>query len=217
MSKYTTIIFDLDGTLLNTLDDLRDSLNRTLEKFGRPQHTLDEVRTYVGNGIKKMLERALENGAEDEQFDAMLSELMADYSKNSAVKTAPYPGLCELLATLKKAQKKIAVVSNKPDSAVKELVPFYFGDVMDAAIGESASVSPKPAPDSVFEALRQLGTDASSAVYVGDSEVDYMTAVNSGLPCISVAWGFRTAQFLRELGSEQIVFTAQELEALLLS
>lgn len=215
MSKYSTVIFDLDGTLLNTLDDLHDSLNRILEKYGRPQHTLDEVRSYVGNGIKKMLERALEKGLDDDQFDSMLSDLMADYSKNSAVKTAPYPGVCDLLGKLRESGKKIAVVSNKPDPAVKELVPFYFGDVMDAAIGESPSVAAKPAPDSVYEALRQLSVGKEGAVYIGDSEVDYMTAVNSGLPCISVAWGFRTEEFLRELGSKTIVSDAEELAQLL--
>lgn len=216
MDKFSTIIFDLDGTLLNTLEDLRDSLNRTLEKYGRPQHTLDEVRFYVGNGIKKMAERALEKGLEDEQFDSILADLTADYSKNSAVKTAPYPGVCELLRKLKESGKKIAVVSNKPDPAVKKLVPFYFGDVMDAAIGESPSVAPKPAPDSVFEALRLLGAGTEGAVYIGDSEVDYNTAVNAGLPCISVAWGFRTEEFLRDLGAEQIVLSVDELESVLL-
>lgn len=192
------IVFDLDGTLLNTLEDLADSTNYALKKFNYPQRSLDEIRDFVGNGVKLLIERAIPRGSENPDFESCLNIFKEHYSKNMYNKTRPYPGILEMLQNLRQRGCKIAVVSNKFDTAVKELCIKYFESLIDVAIGENeaAGISKKPAPDTVFKAIFELGATVSDAVYVGDSDVDIQTAQNSFIPCISVTWGFRSREFL---------------------
>lgn len=212
-----TVIFDLDGTLLDTLEDLTDSVNYAMEKFGFPVHSIEEVRTFLGNGAPTLLERSIPQGVENPAYEASLAAFKAHYAEHCEDKTAPYDGVPEMLAALKEQGYRLAVVSNKFDGAVKKLCKKYFGEVITVAIGESAEVRRKPAPDTVYRALRELGSDASRAVYVGDSEVDIRTAKNASLPCISVTWGFRTEEKLRSEGAceERLIRTPQALVPLL--
>lgn len=198
---YSTVIFDLDGTLLDTLDDLADAANTALTAHGYPARTREEVCAFVGNGVRRLIERAIPGGAENPDCEAVLADFKAAYSACCRNKTAPYPGIVGLLSRLRDGGVRIAVVSNKFDAAVRDLCAHYFGDLVPVAVGECDNVRKKPAPDAVFEALRRLGADASDAVYVGDSDVDILTARNAGLPCISVTWGFRTRGFLTAHGA----------------
>lgn len=208
---FDTVIFDLDGTLLNTLEDLADSTNYALSVSGYPTRTLEEIRTFVGNGIARLLDRAVPEGTDAAATAACLERFRAHYMLNMENKTAPYPGVPELLRRLKDQGCRMGIVSNKFDGAVKGLAQAYFEGLLPVAIGESKSVARKPAPDTVFRALSELGAGAESAVYVGDSEVDLETARNAGLPCISVSWGFRDAELLRQRGAERIVDDAAAL------
>ncbi|MDD6174123.1 MAG: HAD family hydrolase [Elusimicrobiaceae bacterium] len=196
------IIFDMDGTILNTLDDLAASVNYALRRMGWPARGKDEIRKALGNGVKVLIEKSLPPEAAPEEVLKCVAEFKAYYSKNMYVKTAPYPGIKELFEALKARGCRLAVVSNKFDSAVQELCDIYFKGVFEVAIGESPEVRKKPAPDSVFKALKELKADKKDAVYIGDSEVDYNTALNSGLPCICVTWGFRDAAELEKLGAK---------------
>lgn len=198
-----TIIFDLDGTLLNTLEDLTDSVNYAMEKFGFPVHTIEEIRSFVGNGAPKLIERSIPQGTENPSYEAVLAAFKEHYAAHCEDKTKPYEGVMELLAQLKEKGCRMAVVSNKFDGAVKRLCKKYFGSYLETAIGESADVKRKPAPDTVYRALHELSCDGSRAVYVGDSEVDIQTAKNASLPCISVTWGFRTKEQLKAAGAEE--------------
>ena len=216
MYPYDTVIFDLDGTLLNTLQDLADSTNYALALQGMPARTLEEVRRFVGNGVGRLIHRAVPEGTPEEVEARVLADFRAHYTLNMEHKTAPYPGVLPLRARLGQAGIRTAVVSNKFDSAVKGLCHAYFGTRIPVAIGESQGVARKPAPDTVFRALEELGAGTGRAVYVGDSDVDIQTAANAGLPCLSVSWGFRDAEFLTAHGAQRIVDTPQALEALLL-
>lgn len=209
--SYSTYIFDLDGTLLNTLEDLTASTNYALRKHGMPEHPVDDVRRFVGNGVKKLIERAVPGGIGNPRFEATLETFRAHYLEHSLDTTRPYPGVAELLRTLSMQGKNIAVVSNKFYAATQELCAHFFGDYVKVAIGERENIRKKPAPDTVVEALRQLGVTAEGAVYVGDSEVDVATARNSGLPCISVLWGFRDKDFLAENGATRFVESPGEI------
>lgn len=209
--KYDTIIFDLDGTLLNTLDDLRDSLNVVLTGHGYPARTLDEVRRFVGNGVRKLIMRALPEGFTEDELNLCENEFRKQYKDNMQNKTMPYDGIIELLAKLKSLNYKLAIVSNKFDAAVKGLSKDYFGDLITVAIGESEGVRRKPAPDSVYKAIEELGSDLSHAIYVGDSETDAETAKNAGIPCIGVTWGFRSREILESCGVEYIVNKPEEI------
>ncbi len=204
------MIFDMDGTLLNTLDDLTDSVNYVLRKHGFPKRTRQEVKSFVGNGITPLLERSLPNGR-IANFDILLSEYVAHYRANMQNKTAPYPGILSLLKKLTEKGFHLAVVSNKIDKAVRDLNQKYFGSYISVAIGESDSIKKKPAPDSVFNALRRLHADAAAAVYVGDSEVDIKTAQNAGLISIGVSWGFRDKSVLSAAGADYIIDAPEEL------
>jgi len=215
-SPYRTAVFDLDGTLLDTLDDLADSVNFALALNGMPQRSREEVRRFVGNGVARLIHLAVPEGTDAAQEAKCLAEFQAHYLKNMEHKTAPYPGVLELLEALADAGVARAVVSNKFDGAVKGLCRGYFGARIPVAIGESQQVARKPAPDTVFRALAELGADPAGAVYIGDSDVDIQTARNAGLPCISVSWGFRSRDFLTEHGAEPIVDTIAELQALLM-
>lgn len=203
--KYDTYIFDLDGTLLNTLRDLADSCNYALRKNGMPERTLDEVRKFVGNGVKKLMERAIPGGIDNPAFEKTYEDFRKYYLVHSLDTTMPYDGMMPVLKRLKTAGKNIAVVSNKFYAATQELCQHFFCEYVQVAIGERDNIRKKPAPDTVNEALRQLGVSQDGAVYIGDSDVDIMTAKNSGLPCISVLWGFRDEKFLLEHGATTLI------------
>ncbi len=205
------VIFDLDGTLLNTLEDLKDSTNYALQKFGFPQRTLDEVRSFVGNGLRMLIVRAVPTGTEDAVIDAVLQTMKLHYAENYHNKTRPYDGIEALLMRLKAEGYPMAIVSNKADLVVALLRKLYFDTLIPVAVGETEGVLRKPAPDMVVEGLRRLGLPGAKAVYVGDSEVDLQTARNAGLPCLSVTWGFRSIQQLKEAGAQHLVHTPEEL------
>ena len=215
IKNYDTIVFDLDGTLIDTLEDLKDSVNYAMNVYGFPERSLEEIRTFVGNGVGKLIERAIPDGIENPLYKECLKVFQDHYSKNMQNKTAPYNGIKELLAELKDRGFKMAVVSNKFDSAVKKLVKEFFGDYIKVAIGESENVSRKPAPDTVIKALAELGSAPDKAVYVGDSEVDVMTAKNSKLTCIGVTWGFRTREVLEKEGAQYIIDEPHQLLSIL--
>ena len=210
MSKKAAV-FDMDGTILNTLEDLKDTLNYALQQAGYGTHTLEEVRSYVGNGIRRMIECAVPEGTEAEECDRIQAIFMPYYQKHCADKTCAYPGITELLEKLQAEGILTAVVSNKADSAVQELVEEYFKGLFDVAVGEQAGIRKKPAPDMVEKALDALGVKKEEAVYIGDSEVDMATAENSGLDRIIVAWGFRDKEFLKERGAERIADDAKDV------
>ena len=213
MKEYSTYIFDLDGTLLDTLNDLYQSVNYAMNECGFPLHTLEDVRCFVGNGVRMLMIRAIPDGDKNPRFEEAFDIFQKHYLQHSLDTTRPYPGIEEMLSQLKKRGKRLAVVSNKLDVATKELISHFFGNLIDVAIGEneSAGVRKKPAPDTVDEALRQLGVGKEGAVYVGDSDVDLQTAVNSKLPCISVLWGFRDRDFLNVHGASVYAETPEEI------
>lgn len=207
------VIFDLDGTLLNTLDDLADSTNYALSKFGYPTRTIDEVRQFVGNGVAKLIERAIPEGKNNPNFEKCLAIFKENYAQNMYNKTAPYNGIIEMLSNLKSKGIKIAVVSNKFDLAVKELCKKYFEGFIDFAAGENEAqgIKKKPAPDTVISVLNEFNFAPEDAVYVGDSDVDIMTAKNSKMPCISVTWGFRDEKFLLGNGATILINAPSEI------
>lgn len=208
---YKLAVFDMDGTILDTLEDLKDSTNFALEKCGYPVRTYDEVRRFVGNGIRKLIERAVPEGLTVEQIDRVHEVFTEHYKVHCADKTKAYDGIKPLLEKLRASGVKTAVVSNKADYGVQELCKEYFDGLFDYAVGEREGIRRKPAPDAVNEALRVLGIDKSEAVYIGDSDVDFETAKNAELPCISVLWGFRDEEFLREKGATLFVRDPAEI------
>ena len=214
--KYQLAIFDLDGTLLDTLDDLADSVNYALEQKEFPKRTREEVRQFVGNGIRKLIERAVPDGTTEEVTDYVFEVFKDRYKVHCADKTKPYDGVVELLKQLQTKGIKTAVVSNKADFAVKELCEKYFPELLCEAIGERTGIARKPAPDTVNEVLRLLNVDRKQAVYIGDSEVDVETAKNAAMDCIAVDWGFRDAEVLCSAGAEVIISDAVQLEEVLL-
>ena len=214
---YKAIVFDLDGTLLDTLDDLTAAVNAALLAFDLPQRTREEVRGFVGNGIAKLMKRAV-GIADYPRFDEILQTLKDYYGAHCQERTKPYDGIMPILQTLKKQGFLTAVLSNKADFATKKLVAAYFPNLFAEAIGEneSAGIAKKPSPTSLFAVMEQLGVQKGETVYVGDSEVDIQTAQNAGVDCISVTWGFKTPQFLTENGATTLVDTPSQLLALLL-
>lgn len=209
--KYQTVIFDMDGTILETLEDMRDSVNVTMDQVGCPHRSLEEVRRFVGNGAAKLIERCMPQGAQDPRFETAFRLYKQYYDTHAQIKTGPYQGIPELLRTLKDRGVQIAVVSNKPDEAVKTLAEYYFPGLFPVAIGQRPGIETKPAPDSVFEAMHLLGARPETSVYVGDSDVDIDTARNAGLDCLSVTWGFRDVDFLLAHGAKHLVHSAGEL------
>ena len=187
--KIQTVIFDLDGTLLNTIEDLTDSVNAVCTQYGYPVYPVETIKSYVGNGIRKLIERAIPQGAENPQYEGVLT----------------------MLDTLKAQGIAVGIVSNKNHNAVVELRDTFFKDVIPAAIGQSDTTRKKPAPDTVYEAMKQLGAQKETTVYIGDSEVDKQTADNAGLPCILVSWGFRERTALEKLGAWGIADTPQQI------
>lgn len=215
--RYKAAIFDMDGTILDTLEDLRDSVNASLAWAGFPARTAEEIRAFVGNGAKRLIERAVPDGTDEDTAGRILAYYRSYYEAHAQVKTAPYPGVCELLDSLRAAGVKLAVVSNKPDAAVKKLAGHYFPGVFHAAIGAMDGVAVKPAPDALRSAMRLLRVTAEETVYIGDSDVDVMTAKNAGTAGLFVTWGFRDETFLRERGAETLVHSAGEMAERLLT
>ena len=212
MSKYRTAIFDLDGTLLNTLEDLKDSVNYAMRACDLKERTLDEVRSFAGNGIAMLIRRSA-SGASEETIQKALEIFKEYYKEHCQVKTKPYDGILEMLKTLEENQVKTAIVSNKADFVVKELQKIYFTNRIPIAIGENeaAGIQKKPAPEMVYKALEELHSKPEEAVYIGDSEVDIETAKNSGMDAIIVTWGFREKKYLKEQGATVIVDSVKEL------
>lgn len=213
MITYNTYIFDLDGTLLDTLTDLAASTNYALRTHGMSEHTIDEVRRFVGNGVRKLMERAVPDGTDNPLFDEAFATFRQYYMEHSLDTTRPYEGVPEMLAALKAKGCHLAVVSNKMMAATQELCRHFFPETIEVAIGENEAegIRKKPAPDTVIAALRQLGVGEEGAVYVGDSDVDIATARNSNLPCISVLWGFRDRDFLLQHGASTLISAPKEL------
>lgn len=211
--RYHIYIFDLDGTLLDTLTDLAASCNYALRTHGMPEHSIDDVRRFVGNGVRLLMERAVPGGAGHPDFEATFATFREHYMQHSLDTTRPYPGIPEVLAELKKRGCRLAVVSNKMMAATVELCHHFFPDTIEVAIGENeaAGIRKKPAPDTVFAALKELGVEKDGAVYVGDSDVDFKTSVNAGIPCISVLWGFRDRDFLIQHGAKTFISAPSEL------
>ena len=210
---YNTYIFDLDGTLLDTLTDLAASCNYALRTHGMPEHSIDDVRRFVGNGVRKLMERAIPDGEANPDFEATFATFREYYMQHSLDTTKPYPGIEDVLTELKARGCRLAVVSNKMMAATVELCRHFFPDTIEVAIGENEAegIRKKPAPDTVFAALKRLGVSGDNAVYVGDSDVDLATAHNSNLPCISVLWGFRDRDFLLDHGATTLITSPKEL------
>ncbi len=211
--KYRNIIFDLDGTLLNTIEDLTDGVNHVMEMYGYNTYSINEIKSFVGNGIMKLMERAVPNGKENEKFDDMYNEFKSYYTNHCRIKTRPYDGILDLLTRLKEQGYGLAIVSNKNDSAVKELARYFFDEYISVAIGQSETTRKKPAPDTVYEAIKQLPEGRS--LYVGDSEVDKMTADNAKTDCVLVSWGFRDKNMLVNLEPLAVINSPDELIALI--
>lgn len=211
MKEYQTYIFDLDGTLLNTLADLAASTNYALRAHGLPERTTEEVRMFVGNGVKKLMERAVPQGLDNPEFEETFATFREHYLQHSLDTTSPYPGIAALLRELRCRGKRVAIVSNKFYAATQELARHFFFDTVEVAIGEREDIRKKPAPDTVLEAMRQMGVGKDGAVYIGDSEVDVQTARNVGIPCVSVLWGFRDRDFLLGHGASCFVERPEEI------
>lgn len=207
--KITTVIFDLDGTLLDTLEDLKNATNFALRQCGMPERTLGEIRRFVGNGVRNLMIRAVPQGEENPEFEHAFAVFKEYYGEHCNDATRAYDGIPELLQELKNGGYAMAIVSNKIDSAVQDLNHRYFPQV-DIAIGDRENLKRKPEPDSVLLALEKLGRTREEAVYIGDSDVDLATAKNAGLPCISVLWGFRDREFLVECGAT--IFVERPIE-----
>ena len=211
MKRYDTVIFDLDGTLLNTLEDLADAVNAVMRANAYPERTLDEVRRFVGNGIRRLMEQAVPEGVCGEIFERVFEEFRTYYTEHCQIKTRAYDGVMELLEALKEKGYAMAIVSNKNHAAVCELNDIYFKKDISVAIGQKDGIRKKPAPDTVFQALKELGVSGERAVYVGDSEVDFMTAENSCMDCVLVSWGFRTKEELADCTPKAMIDRPEEL------
>lgn len=209
--SYQTAVFDLDGTLLDTLEDLYLATNQALALHGLPLRSRDEVRLFVGNGVEMLIRRAVPADTDEETAFAVLADFKIAYAAICEDHTKPYDGILDMLTALRERGIRVAVVSNKFDAATKKLCEKYFGELVEVAIGEQAGVRKKPAPDTVYEALKELGVTAEGAVYIGDSDVDIQTAKNCGMPCISVTWGLRDKDFLIENGAEILVDSPETL------
>lgn len=214
---YQTAIFDLDGTLLNTLDDLHRAVNHALAALGLPRRGLAEVRLFTGNGIRRLIDLSVPEGASQDVADRVFAKFKAYYDKHKLDATRPYTGMPEVIGDLRGAGVACAVVSNKADSAVQGIIDHFYPDTFDCVMGERAGVRRKPHRDMIDVVLRELGRSADGMVYVGDSEVDIETARNCGCPCLSCSWGFRDRSWLVEHGATTIVDTPAQLEAKILA
>lgn len=207
--RYKAVLFDMDGTILDTLDDLTDAVNHTLNKFGYPQITRQQCAQNLGNGARHLIKESMPANADN--LDEMLDYYLPYYNSHCLVKTYPFDGILPLMKKLADEGVKMAVISNKPDSAAKELSDVFFRNIVDFTIGESKNVKRKPNPDAVLQAIKEFGIDKSECVYVGDTEVDVETAKNAGIDCIAVGWGFRTEDELKKSGADVIVHNCDEL------
>lgn len=214
--KYKAALFDMDGTILDTLEDMHSSVNAAMRHFSLPEISIEDTRAFVGNGAARLIERAVPSNTSPALTAEVLEWYKRYYNDHSSIATAPYAGIPELLAALKAAGVSLAVVSNKPDQTVRELADAFFGGLFVSAVGESSAVRRKPAPDTVNAAVAAMGLEKGDCVYIGDSEVDIATAANAGLDCISVSWGFRSTEQLIEAGAQLIVGTTDELFGALL-
>ena len=205
MKKYNTVIFDMDGTLLDTLEDITDGVNYSLGLYGFPSKSSQEVRRSTGNGALRLMEQSIPGGLNNTDFDKALDAYLGYYIKNNGAKTKPYPDISKLLSELHDQGFKMAIVSNKIDSEVKKLNRKYFNDLVQVAIGETETIKRKPAPDSLYQAMSELGSVKAETVFIGDSEVDIATAKNAGVDCIAVTWGFRDKESLLKNGAVKIV------------
>ena len=206
-----TIIFDLDGTLLYTIEDLTDSTNFVLTKLNFPTRTLEEITRFVGNGVRLLIERAVPEGTDNKDIEECLNIFKEHYSKNMFNKTKPYPDIIEMLKNMKSQGYKTAVVSNKFDTAVKELCRKYFNELIDTAVGQRENINKKPAADGVTEVMKELGVNKEQCIFVGDSEVDIQTAENAEIPCLSVVWGYKSIEFLYSNGAETLIYSPEEI------
>lgn len=206
-----TIIFDLDGTLLYTIEDLTDSTNFALTKLNFPTRTLEEITRFVGNGVRLLIERAVPEGTDNNNIEECLNIFKEHYSKNMFNKTKPYPDIIEMLKNMKSQGYKTAVVSNKFDTAVKELCRKYFNELIDTAVGQRENINKKPAADGVIEVMKELGVNKEQCIFVGDSEVDIQTAENAEIPCLSVVWGYKSIDFLYSNGAETLIYSPEEI------
>ena len=214
--KYQAVLFDMDGTVLDTLDDLCDSINHSLAEFSLPQVSREHVRQCLGNGAAFLVSHSIPAGSSPELEADVLAFYKPWYDAHCLIKTAPYEGILPMMQSLKEQGLRLAIISNKPDRAVQELSDAFFPGLLELSVGESPSVRRKPAPDTVLTAASQIGLSVDQCVYVGDSEVDLQTARNAGMDCISVTWGFRDEAQLIEAGASVLVRTPEELESLLL-
>lgn len=215
MKRAKLILWDMDGTLLNTIEDLRDSLNASLAEFSLPQRSLDEVRRFVGNGILRLIQRAAPADSSEAQISAIFDFFCGYYAKHSREKTRPYPGILPLLQDLQAQGQQMAVVSNKLETVAQEMSREYFGEIFPLTIGDRPGLEKKPAPDMILAAMEHFRVSREDCLLIGDSEVDIATARNAGISCISVSWGFRSRETLLAQGAEQIAGTVPELRLLL--
>lgn len=214
--KYKAVLFDMDGTVLDTLGDLAAAVNHTLREFSMPERSIAEVAAALSNGAAYLIAHTVPDGTPKELTDKVLAAYAPYYDAHCDILTGPYDGIVPLMEKLRDKGVKLAVISNKQDTAVKPLAEKYFPGLLEIAVGESAEVRRKPNPDAVLAALRHIGVEREDAIYVGDTEVDLQTARNAGMECASVDWGFRTREQLVEIGAEHIFDTVQELEEYLL-
>ena len=214
LNRFDSIIFDLDGTLLNTLDDLADSINAALIRCGYPDHTTEEVRGFIGNGAEMLVKRALSPIEDADAVKTVLAAFSEIYAKNLKNKTAPYYGIEEVLKLFKNSGIKMAVVSNKPHTAVVPLIADYFGEYINTAIGADKDTPEKPDPTGALKALKALGSEKSRTVYMGDSDVDIFTAKNAGLFALGCSWGFRDRDELINAGADKVIDSPFDLPAL---
>ena len=211
LSDKKLYIFDMDGTILNTIDDIAGAINYVLDMHGYPRHTVDEVKSFVGNGLKRALELSLPDGVAGDVLNQLFTELVAYYNEHSNIMTRPYEGIVEVIHKLREQGKIVAVVSNKRVEAVRDLCDIYFAGCFDMALGDQDGIARKPAPDMTNMVIEHYGILKDKCVYIGDSDVDLMTARNTEIDCIAVTWGFRTREFLVEHGATMIIDRPEEL------
>ncbi len=209
--KYEAIVFDLDGTLTDTLVDLKNAVNHAMRAFGFPERSVDEVRSFVGNGVRRLIYLSVPEGTSDDVSEECLNSFKEYYREHSCVETKPYDGIIDMLSALKRKGIKIAVVTNKMQEAAADITKFFFDGLVDATVGQVDGVAQKPQPDGVVFALKKLGVSKEKAVYAGDSEVDCQTAKNAGIPCIGVTWGFRSREVLEENGADVVIDSPEEI------
>lgn len=214
--NYKVAVFDMDGTILNTLEDLADTMNYSLRTHQMPERTLFEVRSFVGNGIRKLVERAVPDGTSEAEQEAVFHTFHEHYKDHCAIKTRPYDGICEVIGKLRDAGVKTAVVSNKADYAVKSLCEDYFKGLFDYSVGDKEGQRIKPYPDGVFDVQHFFDVEQKDMIYIGDSEVDFQTAQNAGIDVIMVGWGFRDAEYLKKFGVNEMIYEPEKIVSMIL-